>query len=223
MTNYVVACSRNWFKLTSENTNNQDDFIFIKEKNEFRLEYLEKINPRFIFLPHWNWIVPEKVYSRFECVVFHTAPLPFGRGGSPIQNLIVRGVKCAPVCALHMNGVIDGGPIYSKVDISLSGSLTEIFERVNDAVNHLISHIIRSEPLPKEQEGKVSSFKRRSEEDNEIPYGLSLSDVYDRIRMLDAEGYPKAYFKAGEYLFEFESAELNESSISAKVTIKLCK
>jgi len=222
MSNYVVACSKHWFKLTLVNAENRNNFIFIRNKSEFNLERLKRINPRFIFIPHWNWVVSEEIFGQFECVVFHTAPLPFGRGGSPIQNLIVRGFKRAPVCALRMNGVLDGGPIYSKVDISLTGSLAEIFERANEAVNILINEIISSEPQPKEQEGNVVVFKRRLEKDNEIPNGLSLSDVYDRIRMLDDEGYPKAYFKFGDYLLELESAELNESTVWAQVTIKKC-
>ena len=48
-------------------------------------------------------------------IVFHTAPLPYGRGGSPIQNLIVRGhISPAPVCALKMVSGLDEGPIYDK-------------------------------------------------------------------------------------------------------------
>ena len=223
MTNYVVACSKRWFKLTLTEVENQNNVIFIRNKSKFNLERLKRINPRFIFLPHWNWVVSEDIFRQFECVVFHTGPLPFGRGGSPIQNLIVRGFKRSPVCALRMNGVIDGGPIYSKVDISLTNSLAEIFERVNEAVNILINEIISSEPQPKEQEGNVVIFKRRSEKDNQIPHGLSLSDVYDRIRMLDDEEYSKAYFKCGDYLLELESAELNESTVSAQVTIKKCE
>ena len=38
--------------------------------------------------------------------------LPFGRGGSPLQNLIVRGYKETMLSAIKCVGEVDAGPIY---------------------------------------------------------------------------------------------------------------
>ena len=92
MTNYVVASSKSWFKEHSKSSEYKNLSIYeISTKKDLNLSKLEDINPRYIFFPHWNWKIEPEIYLRYECVVFHTAPLPYGRGGSPIQNLIING------------------------------------------------------------------------------------------------------------------------------------
>ena len=136
----VIASSKKWFKLEQEIKEN-NEVTFIENKDQLTFKKLANISPDFIFFPHWNWVVPEPVFKRFRCILFHTAPLPYGRGGSPIQNLIIRGFKEAPVCALKMGSVLDAGDIYAHYNISLKGSLTKIFERMNIVVNNLINQI----------------------------------------------------------------------------------
>ena len=80
--------------------------------------------------------------------------MPFGRGGSPIQNLILRGYKHSPVCALKMTSGIDSGPIYMKRNLSLEGSLKEIFKELNLIINELIGELINNLPRPTPQMGK---------------------------------------------------------------------
>ncbi len=57
------------------------------------------------------------IIKNYNCICFHTAPLPYGRGGSPIQNLIKRNYKKTPICALKMSNKIDAGPIFLKKNI----------------------------------------------------------------------------------------------------------
>ena len=54
--------------------------------------------------------------------------LPFGRGGSPLQNLITRGISKTKISALRCNEEIDAGPIYLKRPLSLHGSAEEIYQ-----------------------------------------------------------------------------------------------
>ena len=46
---------------------------------------------------------------------------------------------------------LDAGPIYSKINISLKGSLRQIFQRINSAINKLILEIVFKNLEPKEQ------------------------------------------------------------------------
>ena len=80
MTKYVIASSKEWFELSESNLNSNKDFIYFEKKEQLNIENLEKIEPRYIFFPHWNWLIDEEIYNNFECIVFHTAPLPYGRG-----------------------------------------------------------------------------------------------------------------------------------------------
>ena len=49
---------------------------------------LNRVNPDWVFIYHWSYIIPKRIYSRYRLVCFHTGNLPKDRGGSPIQNQI---------------------------------------------------------------------------------------------------------------------------------------
>jgi|SRR6516164_1882173 methionyl-tRNA formyltransferase len=72
---------------------------------------LERIAPRYVFFPHRSWRVPTEIVARFECVCFHPTDLPYGRGGSPLQNLIVRGHNSTVLTALRTVEEFDAGSI----------------------------------------------------------------------------------------------------------------
>jgi methionyl-tRNA formyltransferase len=220
MINYIVASSKDWFKEHPKSEEYEElNFIEISNKEDLNLEYLEKINPRYIFFPHWNWKVSSEIYKRFECVVFHTAPLPYGRGGSPIQNLILKGLKNSPVCALKMTDILDGGPIYDSFEVSLDGTISEIFSRIATCVEKLIVLICQNNPHPIEQNGEVVAFKRLSNSDNELLSTHSIKELYDRIRMVDGLDYPRAFINYGNHKIEFSEVCLDGNHLLAKVKI----
>lgn len=182
---------------------------------------LKKLNPRYIFLPHWSWFIPPEIYEQFECVVFHETDLPYGRGGSPIQNLLVRGIYKTKISALRVVKVLDAGPIYMKRPLDMSrGSAHEIFQRISKTVFLMIDEIIKKNPRPKIQRGKAVVFKRRKPEESRIPAGLSMRRLYDFIRMLDVPEYPHAFIDDGDYRIEFFNADVRNDSVVADVLFK---
>jgi methionyl-tRNA formyltransferase len=184
---------------------------------------LTKHRPDYIFFPHWSHIVPINITERFDCVCFHMTDLPFGRGGSPLQNLIVRGLKTTKLTALKMVEQLDAGPIYRKDDLNLDGSALEIFERMSALAIEQIKFIIERQPIPEPQKDiDTDIFTRRSHQHSKINHIDNLSDLFDYIRMLDAPGYPRAYIDMNGFTFEFEKAQLDTHSkkLSASVVIK---
>ena len=103
--------------------------ILINQKSNFNSKYLNDFNIEKIFIPHWSYIIDEDIFEKYECIVFHMTDLPFGRGGSPLQNLIVRKMYNTKVSAIKVQKGIDTGDIYLKEDLNLEGSATEIFKR----------------------------------------------------------------------------------------------
>ena len=220
MSCYVVASSRSWFSdLPKSDEYGELDIHEVTAREHLTEEYLATLKPRYVFFPHWNWLVPEAIFANYECVVFHTAPLPYGRGGSPIQNLIIRGHESAPVCALQMTEALDGGPIYLSEEVSLGGSLEEILGRIGAVVERQILQICREEPEPKDQDGEPYIFSRLSPADGELSEVYSLQELYDRIRMVDADGYPKAYIQFGKHKIEFSGAKLENGELTANLRI----
>lgn len=218
---YVIASSKNWF-LQSEKTEEYKQLAtsLITKKDDLNFTNLQKINPKYIFFPHWSWKVPSEIYNNFNCIVFHTAPLPFGRGGSPLQNLIIHGFKSSPVCALKMTDVLDGGPIYCSEEITLDGNISEIFQRLAITIERLILQICKINPVPIPQNGEIVNFKRLSITDNELLSHHNLVELYDRIRMVDGLDYQKAFINYGEFAIEFSDAKIGSDYLSARVIIK---
>lgn len=223
MSDYIVAAIGEWNKTVFEQKKNEfkGNWYFASTPDELN-SLLEKIFPKYIFFLHWRWIVPKDVTLKYECVCFHMTDLPYGRGGSPLQNLIVRGHKESVLTALKMDEGVDTGPIYSKKKLDISGSASEIYQRCSELSWEMALDIIDSELLPKRQEGEAVIFKRRKPDESEIPKELSLEQVYDYIRMLDAPGYPHAFIEYGGLCIEFKNAELNgnELTASVKFTVK---
>jgi methionyl-tRNA formyltransferase len=216
----VIAYSRDWFKIYPKSDEFKKlELIEITNKNDLILENLERINPKYVFFAHWNWRVDPEIFETFECIVFHTAPLPYGRGGSPIQNLIIRGVNKAPVCALKMTDVLDGGPIYDSQKISLDGNINEIFSRIARSVEELIIKICKANPTPLPQKGAVVTFQRLSYADNELSQKHTINELYDRIRMVDGGGYKRAYIYFGDHKIEFSEAKIENNELLARIRI----
>ena len=146
--------------------------------------------------------------------------LPYGRGGSPLQNLILNKKKDTVLSAFKMNEEIDAGPVYLKKPLSLNGCAEEIYNRADELSFEMISEIILNEPYPKPQKNNATYFKRRSPSQSLIPPNLELSEIYDFIRMLDAPTYPKAFLNHGNIRLELNCAKFFDNLIEARVIIK---
>jgi methionyl-tRNA formyltransferase len=192
---------------------------YVGSPAEFSSGLVDEISPRYIFFLHWSWKVPDDIVGHYECVCFHMTDVPYGRGGSPLQNLIVSGHRQTRLTALRMSREFDAGPVYMKQPLSLEGGAEEIYWRSARLSAEMIQRIIQREPKPVEQRGTVVNFKRRKPEESEVGAAASLEDLHDFIRMLDAEGYPRAFLKQAGFRFELSRPALYDGRIIADVKI----
>ncbi|MAF76561.1 MAG: methionyl-tRNA formyltransferase [Halobacteriovoraceae bacterium] len=207
MQKYIIATIHEWnIQKFQEHFKDNEQFILISDKKKLTFEYLKEINPKYIFFPHWSWIVPNEIIKNFECVCFHMTDVPYGRGGSPLQNLILRGHKETKLTALKMVNELDAGDYYLKEEVSLEGRAEDIYKRVSSLIFVLIEKMIKDNPGLTPQQGNVVHFERRK------PYQSELSlenfkdkaELYDFIRMLDAPSYPHAYIDFGNFKVYFK-------------------
>lgn len=219
--NYVVAGCKPWSRDIFESiiSGYPGEWHFMPDKSDLNYTDIKNINPRYIFFLHWSWLVPDKIVNNFECICFHMADLPYGRGGSPLQNLIMRGYTQTMLTAFRMVHEIDAGPIYMKELLSLDGSAGDIYRRASEISAFMIKKIINNELIPIDQKGKVVKFKRRCSAESFVPEVKATADLYDFIRMLDAEGYPKAYLIQNGFRYELSNARLVNGGIFADVII----
>ena len=123
---YIIATIKSWniknAKRLKKKTG-RGEFVIISDKDRLTHDNVRKIDPIYIFFPHWSWMIPKEIYDNYECVVFHMTDLPFGRGGSPLQNLLGRGISDTKVTALKAVKATDAGPVYLKRILSLKAVL----------------------------------------------------------------------------------------------------
>ena len=221
---FVVAGCKPWNRHVFDDTitHFNGDWVFVETPDELDATLRIAPAPRFVFFLHWSWIVPERVVETFECVNFHMTDLPFGRGGSPLQNLIALGYEETVMTAFRMTGGLDEGPVYLKRPFSLCGGAEEIYIRSSRLCAEMIHEILKNRPAPSHQKGEVTLFRRRKPAESEIPMDLKdLREIYDRIRMLDAEGYPHAFIRFGAFALTFRRAALYDRKVVADVEIEL--
>ena len=154
----------------------------------------------------WSLMVEPVVHEQYLCLCLHPSALPQFRGGSPIQNQIIRGVLDSQVSIFKIADGIDNGDIYKQYPLSLKGELGEIFEQMTNAgvkamvdftfdyQNNLLSFTKQTnlEAHP--------TYKRRKEHESELVKenlttmtGLEFSNF---VRAL-SDPYPNAFVKIG--------------------------
>lgn len=195
------------------------EVLRVRHPSELEISKLSEFMPHYVFFPHWSWIIPAKIYEGFECVIFHMTDLPYGRGGSPLQNLIVRGIRETKLTALRCVAVLDAGPIYMKRPLSLFGTAEEILLRAATLTEEMIECIVCEQPKPLEQTGEATKFLRRTPQEGNLACLDDLEKVFDYIRMLDADGYPPAFIEMEHFRFEFTRASFKPDCVMADVKI----
>lgn len=221
--NYLVATTKSWnIRAFREHTPAlTGNWQLITAPELLTTEYLVQLQPEYIFFPHWSWKVPEKITKHYNCVCFHMTDLPFGRGGSPLQNLINQGIRQTQLSALQMTPELDAGPVYIKCPLDLAGTAQHIFERAAPLVYQLIQQIITGQFTAQAQQGDVVYFQRRTPAQSLLPANLPADKLYDFIRMLDAESYPPAFLEFGDWRLEFNDAQqTSDGTVQAKVCFR---
>ena len=215
--NYVIATTRPWNEVLAGRLAEKTGHFFhlITRKEDLTPEALSALAPRYVFFPHWSHIIPEEIHGAHECVIFHMTDLPYGRGGSPLQNLILRGHRETQLTALRCTAGLDAGPVYLKRPLCLEGPACEIFLRAAGLIETMIEEIIRDEPIPHPQQGEPVEFRRRRPAESNLAEAQigSLNDFFDFIRMLDAEGYPRAFLDLHEHRIELSRVQLEQGKL----------
>ncbi|MDP1340302.1 formyltransferase family protein, partial [Klebsiella variicola] len=118
MSQIIIISKKKWDNSNYNLLKNNKEFILLDNIN---LKKINQVNPRIIFFIFWSKIIPKKVFSNFLCIQFHSSDLPKFKGGSPIQNQILKKIYKTKISAFKINNKIDSGDICMKSNISLTG------------------------------------------------------------------------------------------------------
>lgn len=160
---FIVAGAQPWTRKVYENINHilPGEWRYVTNTQELTDVVISR--PRWIFVCHWHWLIPQSVWGCIETVNMHAAPLPLFRGGNPIEHQILAGKTSTVITAHRVIAALDAGDVYgTRGPISLAGSKPEILARFVDPVSKLIRWIVETEPQPTPQRGEVVQFTRLS-------------------------------------------------------------
>jgi len=192
----------------------------LSSPKKLTINYLRRRKPEIIFFPDWSWIIPNEIISNYKCICFHESNLPKFRGGSPIQNQIIRGITKTKTTAFIMNEKIDAGDIILQKNLSLEGSIQEIFSRMSENDYSLILKIINGKYKRRKQSGKPTTYSRRKPKESELKnLNHSTNYLYNFIRMLE-DPYPNAFIRIGKQKLIFKKAIYNNKKLSLEVKIE---
>ena len=192
----------------------------LSSPKKLTINYLKRKKPEIIFFPDWSWIIPNEIISIYKCICFHESNLPKFRGGSPIQNQIIRGITKTKTTAFIMNEKIDAGDIILQKNLSLEGSIQEIFSRMSENDYSLILKIINGKYKRRKQSGKPTTYSRRKPKESELKsLNHSINYLYNFIRMLE-DPYPNAFIRIGKQKLIFKKAIYNNKKLSLEVKIE---
>ena len=125
------------------------------------------------------------------------------------------------ISALRVVKELDAGDIYLKKVLNIEdGTASDIFKKASHIIYQMINEILTNDLRPTPQKGEVVKFIRRKPEEGNIEELKDVRKIYDYIRMLDAEGYPRAFLKKNTIKYEFYDPKLINGSLKAKVLIK---
>ena len=215
--NNIIINKKKWEKNNFKKLNQKIKVIKKIDKNK-----INSINPKIIFFIHWSKLIPKDLYQKYTCIQFHVSDLPKGRGGSPIQNQILRNEKKTKISAFKVKKELDSGPICMKQDFLLNGSAVSILKNMEYQSINMIKRLIKKKTIKfKKQLGKPTFFSRRKPEESEIDVSKmkTVKKLYDFLRMLDAPNYPSAFTKLKKFKITFNDIKKINNSINAKVKI----
>lgn len=191
--------AKNIYTKLKQNKKKKQEFYFYYSKTGLNRK-IKNINPDYILFYGWSWFINKKIFTKYNCLMLHPSPLPKFRGGSPLQNQIIRNVKKSAVTIFKINEVLDGGDILYQSNLSLKGSLSDIFKRMSEIGFRGTQKILNSKNVKrkKQNHSKATYYKRRKPQDSEITLReLKNSDpiyIYNKLRMLE-DPYPNPYIK----------------------------
>lgn len=175
------------------------DFLIQGSKEQYNEVAINEYSPDLILFYGWSNIVTKNIIEKYYCLMLHPSPLPYYRGGSPIQNQIIRGEVDSAVTIFRMDDGIDTGPIVKQQHLSLDGSLDEIFNRIEVIGFNLTREFLIEGINIKEQDHSLATYYPRLTPDRSEITLKELAEspssyLRNKIRMLQ-DPYPNPYIK----------------------------
>jgi methionyl-tRNA formyltransferase len=187
-----------------------------QDLDELREEILRHEGNCTVFFPHYSKHIKIKEFPQIRLIGFHTGNLPNDRGGSPIQNKILKREYKTQISAFELEETLDTGAIFTQREVDVSqGNIESILRRISYLIASMMIEIALDNPAPTPQPSVGEVNRRITREGSELPKFAELVELYDRIRMVDGLDYPKAFINFENYKVTFSNVERDGETLRA--------
>jgi methionyl-tRNA formyltransferase len=178
--------------------------------------------PSLCFCLSFSQILPGAFRARFQhSLIVHESDLPQGKGWSPLTWQILDGQQRIPVTLIEAAERVDSGVIYAQRWLAFQGHelIDDLRAAQAEATHDLCRWFVDAYPdsarQGRPQQGEPVIFQRRQPADSDLSQApiQSLNDFFGFIRMLDAEGYPRAFLDLHGHRMELSCVQLEHDQL----------
>jgi methionyl-tRNA formyltransferase len=219
--NYLIKKKYNIVALIGHPKSKTDDFNFKSIKNlsyKYKLPFInpsninsyktflwiKKFSPNLIILCGYsNNIIKKQLlhYPKNGVINLHASPLPFYRGGSPLNWMIINNLKKIGISIIKADEGIDTGDILDQKFFKLSRKkdINSLIKKVNSYYPSLLVNVLKkmsqNKLIKKSQNGrKFSFYPKRKPQDGLIDFKqMTALKIYNYCRALQ-DPFPGTYF-----------------------------
>ncbi|MDC3122635.1 formyltransferase family protein [Alphaproteobacteria bacterium] len=189
---------------------------------------IDDINPSKVFVLHWGKLISKDLLDQTTFIGFHSSDLPSFRGGSPLQNQIIRGYEKTVITCFFLNKKIDDGKYIIKKKLNLKGSLNDIFKDIEIITFNIISNLASKKKISNKKLNKNkirgSIYSRLTKSDLNLNKYEDIEKIYNVIRMVDHPEYDNAYVQLKKnIILNLSKAKLLNNVLTCKVRIEKVK
>lgn len=183
------------------------------------IENLRTIAPEAIVVAAYGQILPDEVLTlpQFGCINIHASLLPAYRGAAPINWAIICGERETGNTIMLMDAGMDTGAILMQDRIAIdpqdtAGALTEKLSWLGaKLITRALPLIASGQLTPVPQDGsKATLAPLLKKEDGRIDWGLSATDIHNRVRGLSP--WPGAFSVLDGKMIKIITSDVVEGS-----------
>jgi len=173
----------------------------------------------YIVVAAYGQILPKAILDHAPCINLHASILPFYRGASPIQQVLLNNENKTGVTAMLMEEGLDTGDIIKieTIDVTETEMLEELFYKLTDLASKLTIDVLnnfRKYKQVKQDNTKATNCKKITKID-----GLVLLDdaqiTYNKYRAFTP--WPGIYLENGLKLKRIEIVENNSKNNEGEI------
>jgi len=167
----------------------------------------------YIVVAAYGQILPTSILNHAPCINLHASILPYYRGASPIQQILLNGDKETGVTAMLMEEGLDTGDILkiSRIKVSDDEMVENLFIKLTEVASDLIIDVLTNFKLytPVVQDNNISTHCRKiTKADGKVEFDDSIT-LYNKYRAFTP--WPGIYLENG--------LKLKKISLEDKITI----